>query len=601
MNEQYFSELNGYLVKDSRAIHTYDSIASMKADTKLKEGYHVKTKGYYESNDGGFGEYVIVDDNTLIDDGGSIHVLENGLRAVLIIENQEMNIKQFGVKGDGVTDETSILQNCINKYEKVFIPNGNYVVSDTIVIPKNHKIIGESMDNTIIYASCSGKYVFQYMQSYDYQSFNALIDNLTITKPQSLEDRPKGIDFTNGSMKLTNLKLIQISNPIHAGTQYKDNIYLENITATYSPGYSASDYFFDINCNCDNLYMNQIRAGFSLEDFTDDIQHSMRIRNCTGGVLNNLTLGNNLVIDRCNNLQVNSVHCENNVGAQIKISNSFISMNNLLKWKNPTTADIVISSDSRGNNSNVYLNNVEFSFYPSTSSQTVPSSNTIQTDTWSNLTCNNVKCRLQLQKVNNIHTNILFQPTQLNPYNNKLTLPSKFSVKTYGSSAALNTYYPTNMSLEWKGGSYNKFIFVITDSPNSNKYVNKTNALTIENSCYFHLRNGDNIPRNCYVVIYGSADDGVTYTRKWVLPLDDLGLIITNGENFNLSTYETDTDYSTEISNYILCTHINYENENYKLYCSTLVNTTYNNGDEIVLPSTKYLYINNTLKEFTLV
>ena len=80
-----FSTLNGYKVKDKKAIRFYDSVASMKADTTLKDGMHVKTKGYYSVSDGGHGEYVIVDDDTLVDDGGSIHVLTNGLRAKLLI------------------------------------------------------------------------------------------------------------------------------------------------------------------------------------------------------------------------------------------------------------------------------------------------------------------------------------------------------------------------------------------------------------------------------------------------------------------------------------------------------------------------------------
>ena len=58
-----FSTLNGYKVKDKKAIRYYDTVADMKADTTLKTGMHVKTKGYYSANDGGHGEYIIVNDN----------------------------------------------------------------------------------------------------------------------------------------------------------------------------------------------------------------------------------------------------------------------------------------------------------------------------------------------------------------------------------------------------------------------------------------------------------------------------------------------------------------------------------------------------------
>lgn len=100
--------LNGYKIKDEKAVRSYESIAQMKADTKLKEGYHVKTKGYYETNDGGNAEYIIVDDDTLVDDGGSIHILNNGLRAILVDNVAKPEV--FGAYGDGIHDDSSAIQ-----------------------------------------------------------------------------------------------------------------------------------------------------------------------------------------------------------------------------------------------------------------------------------------------------------------------------------------------------------------------------------------------------------------------------------------------------------------------------------------------------------
>lgn len=124
--------LNGYKIKDEKAIRSYDTVASMKADTKLKEGYHVKTEGYYEANDGGHGEYIIVDDDTLVDDGGLIHVLTNGLRAELII-NDKINIKQLGAKGNGIEDDSNVFNKIKSiDYTEFYIPKGKYLISNTI-------------------------------------------------------------------------------------------------------------------------------------------------------------------------------------------------------------------------------------------------------------------------------------------------------------------------------------------------------------------------------------------------------------------------------------------------------------------------------------
>lgn len=143
-----FTSLNGYTVKDPYALHSYDSVADLKADTKLKAGYHVKTKGYATAGDGGQATYIIVDDNTLIDDGGSIHQLNNGLKAV-IDETSEINVKQFGAKGDGVADDTLAIQKAINTNKDVYIPAGTYLVS-TIVLNYTQKLRGENWADTVI-------------------------------------------------------------------------------------------------------------------------------------------------------------------------------------------------------------------------------------------------------------------------------------------------------------------------------------------------------------------------------------------------------------------------------------------------------------------
>lgn len=138
--------LNGYKIKDEKAVRSYDTIALMKADTKLKEGYHVKTKGYYVSGDGGHGEYIIVDDNTLIDNGGSIHELTNGLRAKLKIENDTINVKQFGCYADGTTNDATNIGKAItfiSNNQKLYFPKGSYLVESTISVNKEITIYGE--------------------------------------------------------------------------------------------------------------------------------------------------------------------------------------------------------------------------------------------------------------------------------------------------------------------------------------------------------------------------------------------------------------------------------------------------------------------------
>lgn len=113
---------------DSGAI-VFNTVAEMKANTELVAGDTCQTLGYYEVNDGGAGLYKIVNDNTLVDDGGSVHSIENGLKAKLVIKDWSINVKQFGAYGDGVHDDTTAIQNSLNKSHNIYIPDGIYMIN----------------------------------------------------------------------------------------------------------------------------------------------------------------------------------------------------------------------------------------------------------------------------------------------------------------------------------------------------------------------------------------------------------------------------------------------------------------------------------------
>jgi hypothetical protein len=58
------------------------------------------------------------------------------------IENVEVepfkpSVKNYGAKGDGTTDDTSAFQDALANNRLVYVPEGNYVVSDTLVIREN--------------------------------------------------------------------------------------------------------------------------------------------------------------------------------------------------------------------------------------------------------------------------------------------------------------------------------------------------------------------------------------------------------------------------------------------------------------------------------
>lgn len=148
MNEQFFTSLNGYEVKDKYALHTYDSVANMKADTKLKEGMHVKTKGYYSANDGGESEYIITSDNN-----NSIFKIElnNNLYAELL--NKEI-VKIDSLGANNLEDCSNLLQALFDYPVKEVTTSGKeYLVQNDISITK--KIIFDGNDCKINLDNCT--------------------------------------------------------------------------------------------------------------------------------------------------------------------------------------------------------------------------------------------------------------------------------------------------------------------------------------------------------------------------------------------------------------------------------------------------------------
>lgn len=124
-----FCHFNGYEVKDAKA-RPFKTIDELKSRTNLVDGNIVKTIGYHTPNDGGGSTYLIRTRlETDIEDLGSIHFIGDSLVAELIIENNEVNVKQFGAKGDEITDDTVPFTNLLNSNIKnIYVPNGTYIV-----------------------------------------------------------------------------------------------------------------------------------------------------------------------------------------------------------------------------------------------------------------------------------------------------------------------------------------------------------------------------------------------------------------------------------------------------------------------------------------
>lgn len=133
---------------------TYDSVAEMKLDNSLENGMYAFTGGYYEANDGGAASYFITNEES---ESEYQEELNNGLYATLLV-NKNVNIKQLGAKGDGVSDDTQIIKDAIALNKPLYFPEGTYLINETITLANNINWQGEG-NKTIFNSTNNGNIV----------------------------------------------------------------------------------------------------------------------------------------------------------------------------------------------------------------------------------------------------------------------------------------------------------------------------------------------------------------------------------------------------------------------------------------------------------
>lgn len=65
-----------------------------------------------------------------------------------LIQGFAVNAKEQGVKGDGITNDTVALQNVLDTYPNIYVPEGTYII-DNITVPSTVKAFIGSGDNTV--------------------------------------------------------------------------------------------------------------------------------------------------------------------------------------------------------------------------------------------------------------------------------------------------------------------------------------------------------------------------------------------------------------------------------------------------------------------
>ena len=136
------------------SIRTYETVSAMKLDTTLIDNDLVFTLGYRSIGDGGGATYRISTSSDP-EDGGSIFVLNNNKRALLVGDSKDIHVKQFGAYGDGTTNDEPYINNAITfLYNqdggRLHFDGSTYAISSSILLKGHVTLLGVVNKTTIL-------------------------------------------------------------------------------------------------------------------------------------------------------------------------------------------------------------------------------------------------------------------------------------------------------------------------------------------------------------------------------------------------------------------------------------------------------------------
>ena len=261
-----------------RGVLAYDNITALKNATNIVDGSFAETYGYNSIGDGGNALYKIrqITNDDVVDDMFIIELSDDNLIGELIFD-KEINIKQIGAYGDGVHDDTSVIQAAFNKDATVYLPKGTYLINTTINITNKNSeteaYVVKGVDAKILYTGNDFAINLRNVA-------NARFDIGSIISTTGGNINMYATSYSDFIQYVTiNFKVLQ------AGTG-KDNIYasttgdgwINEITLNNGRFYGTSANNIHLNYGCNNWNFNNVgfeggSTGVYFEN--DNAEHSM--------------------------------------------------------------------------------------------------------------------------------------------------------------------------------------------------------------------------------------------------------------------------------------------------------------------------------------
>lgn len=337
----------------------FNTVNDMKNATNIINGSFVETYGFYTVNDGGNALYKIrnITNEDVVDNITLIPISTNENLIAQLIFNKEINIKQFGAKGDGVTDDTNAIQAALNRVPNnaaIYFPYGTYLTTAPLVFKTNSKNLRlYSNGKSIIKANHTGDCLVLTGLNENYG--NHVIENLVIQGVNNyyggtskFTSKGSGINLSNAFYNdIHNCNILGFKNGVLINSSIHNTITGNCFISNNEIGVLINGNAPNVNQICNARIRLNSKRGISIEGSTPSYP--------TGNIIDNCYIETNIPYPHVNGGNAPS----DSTG--IYISNGYNNIVNNCYFENLASA-IYITNSSDGNK-------ISNSFFTSSGSQ----------------------------------------------------------------------------------------------------------------------------------------------------------------------------------------------------------------------------------------
>ena len=297
-------------------------------------------------------------------DRNVLSVMSDGKMKSISIPEGWINVKDFGAKGDGVTDDTEAIQKAVNAGTVIFFPEAYYLISHSIIIgdcdtkiiygnnstikllnteeilgdkPKNNrvpmiwikpenninnvyiydlKLIGDKIENPVTTEWNHGIFI------------NINTQKVTLTNLDISLCRGDGIDIESAGNALINNCYIHENHRNNISLISYENIYIKNSTLEHAEG-TSPEAGIGVEPNFDNQHAKYLVIDNCLIKNNNGYGFYINLskKNSTPENIK-VNITNSIFIDNGSSIQIN--HLYNNLTANINIYNNIIKNNQII-------------------------------------------------------------------------------------------------------------------------------------------------------------------------------------------------------------------------------------------------------------------------------